>query len=345
MPIWLRVSPRTVILALAILCSVASPTLDAQELQRQPTPFSVWLDFRNLVKGTPRKTGLPIWIESVERANAAAGHTMIRIRLRRVGTLNEHLQFRLFFFDKPNGAPNVTGWTETGAQPFISGGLGQGLEVDTSEALSIPTTDLDYIDVEVPGDGSNLRGAFLTSLRKQPVWHSLDFAPPANLADPFGRPAAAEPTENDRLLFGRVQATIDTDPLKLIPPTQIDAAYEFTLQSAPLLASVTFEVLGASPLEPISVFVNGNYTGLLTVGFPDLADPGFVGMASPLERDMRFRYTGWLRGQVIVPGSQLVGGLNNLILRVNQNSGPTVLRAVEIQLKYPSPVFEYKLNP
>jgi len=319
--------------------------LNAQELQRQPTPFSVWLDFRSLVKGTPKRAGLPIWVESVERVSAIKDRTMIRIRLRRLGALNEHLQFRLFFRDKPNAAPNVSGWTETGSQPYISGALGDALDVDTSESLLIPTADLDYIDVEVAGDGKNLRGAFLSSLRKGAVWHGLDFAAPANLADPFGHAAAAQPAENDALLFGRVQATIDTTPLKLVPPGQVDATYEFTLQSAPLLASVTFEVLGASPLEPISVFVNGNFAGSLTVGFPDLADPGFVGISSPLEKDLQFRYTGWLKGQVIVPGSQLVGGLNSLVLRVNEHSGPIVLRAVEIQLKYPSPVFDYKLNP
>ena len=338
-----RSSPLNLLLMLALI--LGAGLLSAQELQKQPTPFSVWLDFRQLVKGTPRKAGLPIWIESVERVSAMANRTMIRIRLRRVGALNEQLQFRLFFHDTPNALPNVTGWTETGSQPFVSGALGQGLDMDSSESLSIPTADLDYIDVEVAGDGSNLRGAFLTSLRKQPVWHSLDFAPPPNVNDPFGRDAPADPAENDSLLFGRVQATIDTAPLKLVPPGQIDGAYEFSLQSAPLLAAATFEVLGASPLEPILVFTNGNYSGLLTVGFPDLADPGYIGISSPLERDLRFRYTGWLRGQIIIPGSQLVGGLNSLILRVNEHSAPIVLRAVEIQLKYPSPVFDYQLNP
>ena len=336
-------SRRSILLVLAFF--LGAGILAAQELQRQPTPFSVWLDFKGLVNGTPRKAGLPIWIESVERVSKNAERAMIRVRLRHLGALNEQLQFRLFFRDRPNAAPNVTGWTETGSQPFVSGALGEGLDVDTSESLSIPSADLDYIDVEVAGDGSNLRGAFLTSLRKQPVWHALDFAPPGNVADPFGRAAAAAPAENDALLFGRVQATIDTTPLKLVPPRQIDALYEFTLQSPPMLASVTFEVLGASPSEPIAAFVNGNFVGPLTVGFPDLADPGFIGVASPLERDLRFSYAGWLRSQIIVPGSQLVGGLNNLILRVNEHSGPIVLRAVEIQLKYPSPVFDYQLNP
>ncbi len=343
MPTWHRHTGLSHSLVLAFFLGVGS--LFAQELQRQPTPFSVWLDFKGLAKAKPRKAGLPIWIESVERAASTPGRTMIRIRLRRLGALNEQLHFRLFFRDTPNVAPNVSGWTETGSQPFASGALGDGLDVDTSESLSIPTGDLDYIDVEVAGDGSNLRGAFLSSLRKAPVWHGLDFPAPAALADPFGSAAASKPAENDALLFGRVQATIDTTPLKLVPPGKVDASYEFALQSAPLLASVTFEVLGASPLDPIAVFVNGNYTGPLTVAFPDLADPGFVGLATPLERDLRFRYTGWLRGQVIVPGSQLAGGLNSLILRVNETSGPIVLRAVEIQLKYPSPIFDYQLNP
>ena len=123
----------------------------------QPTPFSVWLDFQSLTQGVKRKAGLPIWIENVERIRANQVTTTFRIRLRRLGPLSDELQLRVFFRDHPAAAPNVTGWTETGAQPFESGPLGDGLDVETSASLLIPAADLDYLDVDVPGDGTNLR--------------------------------------------------------------------------------------------------------------------------------------------------------------------------------------------
>jgi len=334
---------------LALACLAAAATgAGAQDLQIQPTPFTAWLDFHALTRLGVASKGLPIWIESVQRVTSVPGKTIFRIRFRHVGGLDEQLQLRIFFRDLPNAQPNVTGWTETGLQPLVAGPFGSGLGLDTSETLLVPAAELDYLDVELPGDGRNLRGAFLSSLRRQTVWHSFDFAAPAPLADPFGVPAPVAVSETDKYLFGRVRATIDAEPLKLDPVSTPDggsASYEFNLATAPLLASLTFEVLGANPVAPIQTYVNGQPIGALNVDFPDLADPAYRGSTRPLQKGMDFRYEGWLRGKMIIPGSALRGGVNTFVLQIGDSSGPAVVRAVEIELKYPSNVFDYETHP
>lgn len=327
--------------ALTCLAAVAG----AQDLQVQPTPFTAWLDFQALARQGVASKGLPIWIESVQRVTTVPGKTIFRIRFRHVGGLDEQLQLRIFFRDLPNAQPSVTGWTETGLQPLVAGPFGSGLGLDTSETLLVPAGGLDYLDIELPGDGRNLRGAFLSSLKRQTVWHSFDFAAPPTLSDPFGAPAAVTLSETDKYLFGRVRATIDAAPLKLDPYSGVNAAYEFNLQSAPLLAALTFEVLDASPTVPLQTFINGQPLGALNVDFPDLADPAYRGETRPLQTGMAFRYEGWLRGKMIIPGSALRGGVNTFVLQIGETGSPVVVRAVEIELKYPSSVFDYELHP
>jgi hypothetical protein len=60
---------------------------------------------------------------------------------------------------------------------------------------------------------------------------------------------------------------------------------------------------------------------------------------------MRFRYTGWLKAQLVIPGSSLQAGLNKLALQVNKQSGPVAVRSIEIQLKHNWSGFNYRLNP
>jgi len=330
---------------LVLLLALSSLAALAQEVREQPTPFSVWLDFRSLAKSKPRKTGLPIWIQSIERMAVVENRSLVRIRFRRMGALTDELQLRLFFVDKPGAAPTVTGWTETGSQPFATPVLGDGLGVETSESIVIPATDLDYVDVEAPGDGKNLRGAFLTTLRRTDVLHGLDFDLPDALVDPFGAPSKTEPPKDDLRLLGRIRATIDAEPLSIDPKLGGIGSYEFALESRPLMASITFEILGATPFEPLHAYINDAHLGPVSITYPDLADPAFRGASAPMERDLRFRYAGWLKAQIVVPGSRLQPGLNKLVLRVTNSTGSIVVRTVEIQLKYPSSSFDYDLHP
>lgn len=330
---------------LALLLTMSGTLAFAQESKEHPTPFSVWLDFRSLKKSKPQKNGLPIWLQSIERLTVVGDRAVVRIRFRRMGALTDELQLRLFFVDKAGASPVITGWTETGSTPFSSPPLGEGLEVETSESVIIPATDLDYVDIEVPGDGSNLRGAFIATLRKSDTLYGLDFDAPEELADPFGVRARTREQKDDWRLYGRVRAPIDTPPLTIDPKNGGTGTYEFSLESRPLIASISFDVLGASPLEPLHAYVNDAYIGTVNISFPDLADPAFRGTSAAMERDLRFRYTGWLKGQVMIPGSRLAEGLNKFVLVVTNSTGSIVVRTVEIQLKYPSSTFEYDLHP
>ena len=327
------------------MLALGCPLAQAQELKEQPTPFSVWLDFQSLRKSRPKKNGLPIWLESVERMAVFGDRAVVRVRFRRMGALTDELQLRLFFTDKDGTSPLITGWTETGSQPFFSPPLGEGLGVETSESVIIPANDLNYVDIETPGDGSNLRGAFIATLRKSETLHGLDFDTPEELADPFGVRARTRANKDDLRLYGRIRATIDAEPLTIDPKKGGTGSYEFSIESRPLLASISLDVLGATPLEPLLVYLNDAYVGTVNIAFPDLADPAFRGTSAPMEPDLRFRYTGWVKGQIMIPGSQLTEGLNKFVLRVTNTMGSIVVRTVEIQLKYPSSTFEYDLHP
>jgi len=368
-----------------LTCLVAvglAPLAKAQDLVTQPIPYTALLDFAALRHPVGVKPPLPIWLESVQivPAEVASGtasetiasglpeekvppHTVYRIRLRSMPGLNDLLLLRVFFDDRADAHPTVTAWTEIGERLFASEPLGAGLELPASESLSIPTTGVDYLEIDVPGDGTSVRKALLTTLKKSVVNTALDFAPaPAKepaIVDPFGN-AAPQPTqENDSYLFGRVRATLEAGVIKLSPPTttatgtaaqsnapapQSSVAFEFNLESAPLLAFVALDILGADPVAPLQAWVNDQAVGTVTPQFPDLADPAYAGLVRPLEA-MRFHYAGWLHAQLILPGSALHVGTNTLTLRLPADATPAAIRAIELQLKHNWRILDYTFAP
>ena len=230
----MSITPTLRRLALCALLPIL--TAGAQELQEQPTPFSTWLDFQSLGSAHAPRQSLPIWLESVQRTAQPSNtnspvKTTFRIRLRRLGQLNDHLQLRLFFDDVPGASPLVSGWSETGEQQFRSQPLGFGLDLATSESLAIAADHLDYLDVSVPGDGSNVRGAFVATLKKSETLHAIDFATPAEVSDPFANLPATQPATNDSFLYGRVKAVIEAGPITLAAPDFREKAWEIELDA------------------------------------------------------------------------------------------------------------------
>jgi hypothetical protein len=331
----------------ALHCALSLP---AQELREQPTPFSIWLDFHALSAPNPPHIALPIWLESVRTEYSPAREgvsetTVYRLHFRRVGELNSTLQLRLLFIDESGASPSITGWTETGENRFQRGPLGAGLGLPTSETLTLPMERVDYIDIEVPGTGTNVGGVFLASLRKAEALHATDYAPPAEITDAFENLPQAAAKPDDYTLYGRVKAAIDPGTMKLTPNEAPTGSWEFELQSAPLTAVLTFEILNADTLAAPDLIVNNQPLGEVSIHQPDLADPAYIGLVRPLDQDMHFRYAGWLRCQKAIPGSALQPGLNKVVLQLHRESGPVAVRAVEIQLKYNSPTLEYTLAP
>jgi hypothetical protein len=206
----------------------------------------------------------------------------------------------------------------------------------TSENITFPTAGVATIEIRVPGDGRNLRGAFLATLTTQNMRRLLDFTVPSDRIEAFGQSAPLKLSTDDLSLFGRVKAALDTGTVKLTPGEAPTVIWEFDLQAVPLIALVSFEVLNADGEAPLEVMANDRALGPANVTWPDLADPGYLGTFHAQE-GMRFRYTGWLRAQKTIPGSALRIGMNRIILQLPANADATAVRSVELQLKHQWP--------
>lgn len=333
------------IVGLLMLATVAF----GQQVLVQPTPFSTFIDLQAAASGGSGQKSLPIWFESVGKITGAGDHfasqkTTYRIRFRRFGALNAQLQIRLFFSDLPGYQPVVTGWAETGAEHFRSSPLGTGLGLPTSESLIVPGENLDYLEVSCPGDGKNVRGIFLATLKKFEGFRALDYATPEPLVDPFGNLPPVEPQIEDRYLYGRVKAALEPGTLVLTPADARTVAWHCEIDAVPMLAVASFEVLDADPLSPPVLIINGRAIGPASVFLPDLADPGFQATVRPGSSMTRFQYNGWLRAQVTIPPSALRGGLNTIVLRVDNRFRPVAVRAVELQLKHHWQHLDYQVT-
>jgi hypothetical protein len=322
----------------------------AQASVQETTPFSMWLDLtRRAAAGWPQ-SGLPFWISSVSGATALAtgqpDTTTIQIGLRNLGSLDNRMELRLFFDDVPGAQPTVIGWGPGGVQVFIKGPLGQGLGLATSEMLTFAAASVDDVQITVPGDGHNLRGAFLLVLKSEVIQHGLDFAVTTNLIEAFERSAPLIAPSDDLTLFGRVKATIDSTVTKLSKDDAPTGTWEFDLQAVPLLAVLTFEILDADAEVPPTVNMNDRPLGAVNVALPDLADPAYVGLVRALEPGMRFRYSGWLRVQKVIPTTALLVGTNRLVLELPSNAaGAVAVRSLSLQLKYNWTNLDYSLAP
>lgn len=327
-----------------LVASVAN----GQDLQQEPTPFTTWLDFRQLAGGQPLRA-LPIWLAGVTIEHKADGEgkavTSIQIRLREMGDFDQKRLLRIFFDDRAGAAPSVLGLGAGGEQKFARGPLGEGLELPTSETLVFSPGGLATILIQAPGDGRNLRGAFLATLQPHSMMKALDFAAPGDLIDVFERNSAAPLPSTDVALYGRVKATLDNGTVKLSAGGQQSVTWEFELEAPPLLTMVSFEVSNADGQAPLEMSVNDQPLGAATVSWPDLADPGYLGLVRPLETGMRFRYAGWLRAQKIIPGAVLKQGTNRLVLTVPAEAGAVAVRNLALQLKHNWKNLDYTINP
>jgi len=320
---------------LVILLSLAlAPWAWGQDLSRQPTAFTAYLDFQS------QPAELPIWIERVERQTLTAevgqpAKTVYRVRFRRFPGLVDEVLMRVYFQDDPNAQPVLTGWSEIGAQVLAPRKLGQGLGLPSSETVRIPMAGVDYVDIETPGEGGTVRGVLAVALRQTQTREALDFGGTAEVTDPFGNASPTVTGSDDVLLFGRVKATLEPGVIPLgYPDDGGEVAFDFPLQKAPLVALLTFEILNADISAPLELSVNGKDIGAVDIAVTDLADPALTGAVEPARSDVVYRYGGWLKCQKVIPGSLLTGGSNELLISTPGRPAPVALRAVEMQLKY-----------
>lgn len=335
---------------------LAAVAASAQDLREHALPFSAWIDLRPTHSDAPAQA-VPGWIESMEftgpdeapkvgdRADDGP-RALHRIRLN-VPPGADALLIRLYFDDLPGSGPVVTAWDELGTRLWTSRRLGDGLALGNAKSVSVPTRGLDYIEIEVPGDGSLLRSAYLNWMGREQVLSPIDESAHRAVVEPFrpSAPLVPQAQEDDQYLHGVVRAALTTETHWLNRPQGASLPFDFLLEKSPLVALVTFEVLGLDAQIIPELFVNGRSLGTVSVALPDLADPGYRGELKENNPAMGFRYSGWLRAQKVIPTLLLGTGGNRIELRLPADAGPAAVRTVEIQLKYPWDKFDYDSAP
>ena len=323
---------------------------EVQSKSKEARPESAWLDLRQNAGVNSTMQSAPDWVEAVTMTpameeNGETSKTFFHIQLRHSAGDYNVLFFRLLFDDKAEGRPELIARDGSGAQVLRSGELGSGIGLASSDSAMIPMNGISSIDVEVPGDGKTVRGAYLDWMSSSDVVHPLNVEHRDIIAEPFSVMPPLHSPAQDTEQFGTVTATLAADTIRIGSDIQEAAVFQFGIETQPLLALLTFEVASPRIDAPPEVYVNGEAIGPVTFSLPELADPAYRGEMEPLVRQMHFRYTGWLRAQKIVPITSLKVGTNDLIVRNGSGGGNSAIRATQIQLKYLWDKSDYILQP
>jgi hypothetical protein len=345
-----------------LLVAFATSSLRAQEaftdglassfrpaIVSQPVPNSAWLDLRQNIPAHAKPQIAPNWVEAVSltpaRPKDPNAKSVFRIRVSKPAGDYRLLFLRLFFDDKANAHPELVAWDESGSQILRSGELGSGVELPSSDSVIIPMTNIAAIDIEVPGDGQTVRGAYIDWMTSSEVAHPVHASHRDVIPEPFSSmPPLHAPTQ-DFEQFGAVRATLSPETIRIGTTLPEGAAFRFGIESEPLLALVTFEVANPRIDTPPNVFVNGQDLGPANLTLPELSDPGFRGQTEAMIKKMNFHYTGWLRAQKMIPADLLKSGSNDIIVVNGGESGTAAIRATQIELKYLWDKSDYLLAP
>ena len=349
--------------ALIVLSLVALSSIQAQvalpprgQLLLKPSqsaeaaPESAWLDLRQNDAAHSRVQAAPAWVEAISFDPAKSSpekteQSVFRIRLSRPNEDCQLLLFRLYFDDLPNEQPELVAWDESGTQVLRSGSLGQKTGLPTSSTTVVPMIGVTAVDIEVPGDGRSVRGAYLDWMKSSQVMRPMHAEEEKLTGDPFGGPAALKSAEEDKEVFGTVTAPLTAEAIPIGPNMQNGGAFQFGLEAQPLIALLTFEVASPQIEAPPEIYVNGEDIGPASLVLPDLADPGYRGLSLSLLETMQFQYTGWVRAQKIVPASLLKAGTNDVIILAGAGTSASAIRETQIQLKYLWDKSDYLLEP
>ena len=316
----------------------------------QPRPIaSAWLDLRQIPSANAKPQETPDWVEAMsivpgQKTPGLPEKTVFRIRLSHPNAEAQVLFFRLFFDDNAEQKPQLVAWDELGSIVMQSGPLGAGIGLPTSESVIIPMVGASTIDIEVPGDGASVRGAYLDWMTQAEVLHPQGAEHRDLIPEPFSAMSPLHPATEDTERFGTVTASLADETIRIGPSVSHGAAFQFGLESPPLVALITFEVASPNIASPPVVYLNGENLGPASVTLPDLADPAYRGQTASLLRGMRFQYTGWLRAQKLVPASNLKAGTNDVLILSGEGTSTSAIRATQIQLKYLWDKTDYQLE-
>ena len=314
-----------------------------------PVSGNAWIDLRQNAKPGAVQH-VPNWVEAVTFTPAdtqtdPAAHSVFRIRLARPSGHSAILFFRLFFNDQTAAKPEIVAWDESGSRVLRSGSLGAGIDLESSESVMIPMHGTTTVDVEVPGDGNSIRGAYLEWMISSELAHAASVGSQDAVPQPFATTLPLHAPMEDSEEFGAVTASLSADLIRIGPTPDQGAVFEFGIESQPLLALITFEIANPRIDSPPEVIANGQNIGAASLIMPGLADPGYRGEMHRMVSQMQFQYTGWLRAQKIVPASALRSGTNNLAIVNGPDASAAVIRATQVQLKYLWDKSDYILKP
>src|SRR5438105_6883401 len=223
--------------------------------------------------------------------NGASAKTVFRIRVAQPPGDYQVLFFRLFFDDKPDARPQLVAWNELGTQVLRSGELGSGVGLPTSDSVIIPMSGISTLDIEVPGDGKTIRGAYLDWMTSSEVVHPLNTEHRDVIPEPFSSMPPLHPPVQDTEQFGTVTATLAAETIPIGPSVQQGAAFQFGIEAQPLLALLTFEVASPRIDAPPEIYVNGEDVGPVTLTLPELADPGYRGEMKSVVQEVHLQNT------------------------------------------------------
>jgi hypothetical protein len=305
---------------------------------QKSTTESAWLDLRQNAPANSKTQTAPNWVESVTVVPAqqtdGTAKAIFRIRVAKPVGDYSVLFFRLFFDDKADARPELVAWDELGSQVLHSGALGSGLGLASSDSVVIPMHGISTIDVEVPGNGKTVRGAYLDWMTSSEVVHPLNADRREIIPEPFSSTAPLHAPDQDLEQFGTVTATLAAETISIGPDVQEAADFQFGMEAQPLLALLTFEVASPRIDSPPEIYANGHALGPVTLALPDLADPAYRGEMESMVKQMQFQYTGWLRVQKVVPAQTLKVGTNDIIVIGGPETSTSAIRNTQIQLKY-----------
>src|SRR5437764_1527344 len=314
-----------------------------------PVSGNAWIDLRQNAKPGAVQN-VPNWVEAVTFSPAdtqtdPAALSVFRIRLARPSGHSAILFFRLFFNDQTTTRPEIVAWDESGSQVLRSGPLGAGIDLESSESLMIPMHGVTTVDVQVPGDGNRVRGAYLEWMTSSELAHTASVGSQDAVPQPFATTLPLHAPTEDSEEFGTVTASLSADLARIGPTPEQSAVFQFGIESQPLLALVTFEIANPRIDSPPEVIANGQNVGAASLIMPGLADPAYRGEMHRIVSQMQFQYTGWLRAQKIVPASALHSGTNNIAIVNGRDASAAVVRAPQVQPKYLWEKSDYILKP
>src|SRR3982751_3630757 len=178
----------------------------------QAPPSSAWLDLRQNVPANAKPQNAPNWVEAVgmipARGEDPKAKTIFRIRVVPPSGDYRLIFFRLFFDDKATSHPELVAWDESGSQVLRSGELGSGVELPSSDSDIMPMMNVAAIDVEVPGDGKTVRGAYLDWMTSSEVVHPVNAPHRDVIPEPFSSMPPLHASAQDLEQFGSVKATL-----------------------------------------------------------------------------------------------------------------------------------------